>query len=113
MKLTIEEGNYLEKLFDHVENVYGGKWERILKKGALPFPREGFNARTGGFEEFDVETESKVIKQLQKKNIVVLKEEKADVQRQGDFQDKYGDGNDQFIGINPEKLEKLKEQLSI
>lgn len=111
MKLTIEEGNYLEGLFDHAKKVYGSKWERILKKKALPFPREGFNSRTDGFEEFDSGEESKVIKQLQKKNIVVLKEEKADVQKQGKFQDKYGGGGDKFIGIRPQKLEKLKQQL--
>lgn len=113
MKLTIEEGNYLEELFNHAEKVYGSKWERILKKKALPFPSKGFNERTGGFEEFDAKKESEVIKQLQKKNIVVLTREEADVQKQGEFQEKYGDGNDQFIGIRPGKLEKLREQLSI
>lgn len=113
MKLTIEEGNYLEELVKHTKELYDGRWERILEKEALPLPRRGFNEKKEKFEEFDPGKEEKVIKQLQEKNIVTVREEETRIQRQGQFQEKYGDQNNQFIGINPEKMEELKEQLDL
>lgn len=113
MKLTVEEGNYIRGLVAHAKDLYGEKWERILRKKALALPRKGLNTRTDVLEEFDPEMEEKVIKQLVKKNIVEIRQEETDVQRQGSFQDKYGDRNDKFIGLRPEKIGALKEQLDL
>ena len=113
MKLTVEEGNYIQGLVSHARNLYGRKWERILKKTALTLPKKGLNTRTGVLEEFDAQNEEKVIKQLVQKNILEIRQEETDIQRQGSFQDRYGDGNDKFIGLRPEKLEELKDQLDL
>lgn len=113
MKLTVEEGNYIQGLVRRARDLYGAKWEKILKKKALTLPRKGLNTRTGVLEEFDLQMEEKVIKQLVQKNIVEIRQEETNIQRQGSFQDRYGDENDKFIGLTPEKLEKLKNQLDL
>ena len=113
MKLTVEEGNYIQGLVAQARNLYGKTWERILKKTALALPEKGLNTRTGVLEEFDAQKEEKVIKKLVQKNILEIRQEQTDIQRQGSFQDRYGDGNDKFIGLRPKKLEKLKDQLDL
>jgi hypothetical protein len=113
MKLTAEEQRYLKELLSHARGIYGRRWNKILEKKSLPLPTLGFNQKKGKFEKFDPGKEEKVIKQLQKKNIVVIREEETDIQRHGDFQDKYGDRNNKFIGIRPEKLKRLLQQLEI
>lgn len=113
MKLTVEEGNYIQGLVAHAKSLYGEKWEKILRKTALTLPMKGLNTRSEILEEFDSQMEEKVIKQLVQKNIVEIRQEKTDIQRQGSFQDRYGDGNDKFIGVRPEKLKELKDQLNL
>lgn len=113
VKLTIEEENFIEDLVKHAKNLYGGNWASVLKKATVPLPRKGFHERSRFFHEFDMEEEEKTIKQLQKKNIVVIRQEEVDVQNGGSFQEKYGDGNDKFIGIRPQKLRKLRHQLNL
>ncbi|MFB6174607.1 MAG: hypothetical protein ABEJ87_01360 [Candidatus Nanohalobium sp.] len=113
MKLTIPEENYIEDLAKFTQDLYGNNWRSVLKKASVPLPRKGFHSRTEYFHEFDTGKEEKVIKQLQKKNIVVIRNHEIDIQGETDFHEKYSDGNNQFIGIRPEKLSELHQHLNL
>jgi len=113
MKLTIEEGNYLELIVKRAKSLYGNSWERMLEKNNLPLPQQGFGETRQQFKGFDTEKEEKVLKQLQKKNIVVIRKKDVDIQKQGGFLERYADQSDMFIGLNPRKIEGLKKQLNL
>jgi len=113
VKLTAEEARYIQGLVARAKELHGEKWRRILEKKALALPKKGLSQRTDVLEEFDPGEEEKFIKQLVQKNIVEIRKQETDIQRQGCFQDRYGDGNDKFIGLRPWKLRKLEEQLDL
>lgn len=113
MKLTIEEGNYLEAIIGRARNLYGSRWEQILSQDALPMPKKGFSALEDSLEEFDIHKEEKVIEQLQEKNILRVKKHEMDIEKEGSFEQKYSDQSEYFIGLNENKMEGLKQQLSL
>ncbi len=113
MKLTIEEGNYLETLLKRTKKLYGNHWETMLEKTSVTLPEKGLNQREDLLPEFDPGKEEEVIEQLKKKNIVTIRKEETEIPEEGEFKEKYSDSSDMFIGINPGKLQELKKQLNI
>lgn len=111
MKLTIEESDYLERILGRAENLYGNSWKRILSKTAMPMPKKGFS-QLKAFQNLNIGEEEKIIEQLKQKNILRVRKEETDIEREGDFENKYSDKSNYFIGLNPDKLEKLRQQLA-